>query len=219
MHSSVSSAFCTVKPRNLRRMSELHERLKKARLSAGIETAAAAVERFGGQYFQHENGTRGFRAATGEKYARAFRVSFDWLMNGKGEMLGSANSVQRGIPIVGKAAAGPDGSYVFPFAEGAHDVLEPFDPDSTIVTIVEGTSMVPRFMPGEKVVWGRVAQDPTPFVNKQVLAQLKEDGQMIKILRRSQSKGRWDLHSLNPAFDPIEGVELEWVRPFEGLRA
>jgi hypothetical protein len=38
-------------------------------------------------YAGHENGSSGFRAPTGAKYARKFRVSFDWLMNGRGSML------------------------------------------------------------------------------------------------------------------------------------
>lgn len=68
---------------------ELHERLTAARLAAGFTSAADAAEALGvvySTYAGHENGSSGFRPATGEKYARKFKVRFEWLMRGAGSM-------------------------------------------------------------------------------------------------------------------------------------
>jgi phage repressor protein C with HTH and peptisase S24 domain len=63
------------------------ERLKAARQAAGFENAADAARRFGwaqSTYFGHENGSRGFRADTASEYARAFKVTQEWLLFGRG---------------------------------------------------------------------------------------------------------------------------------------
>lgn len=67
---------------------ELHERLAHARELAGYDTPTEAADALGVNrptYYGHENGSRGFRAPTARKYADFFRVSFDWLLNGRGE--------------------------------------------------------------------------------------------------------------------------------------
>ena len=63
------------------------ERLKWARENRGYETAADAAAAMGippPTYAGHENGSRGFRADSGERYAQFFAVNFAWLMTGKG---------------------------------------------------------------------------------------------------------------------------------------
>lgn len=37
----------------------------------------------------HENGSRGFKLKSAERYARFFRVDLNWLLTGKGSMSGS----------------------------------------------------------------------------------------------------------------------------------
>lgn len=72
---------------------DLHERLKAAREYAGFESATLAAEALGVRYptyAGHENGSSGFRSATGEIYARKFKVRFEWLMRGRGPMIESA---------------------------------------------------------------------------------------------------------------------------------
>jgi hypothetical protein len=67
---------------------ERYERLQHARELAGYETATDAANALGvavPTYGGHENGFRGFRADSGQRYAQFFRVSFEWLMTGKGE--------------------------------------------------------------------------------------------------------------------------------------
>jgi len=99
-------------------MNTLSERLKKARLDAGYDTARIAAERMGvsyDTYVQHENGTRGFPAKKAEFYAKAFNISFAWLMTGKGDARNHLDSRSnnanplpqtRTVPIVGDVQAG-----------------------------------------------------------------------------------------------------------------
>ncbi|KQS86957.1 hypothetical protein [Rhizobium sp. Leaf383] len=66
---------------------ELHERLMRARIDAGFETAVQAAAAVGvpyPTYAGHENGSSGFRADKGEIYAKKFKVRFEWLMSGVG---------------------------------------------------------------------------------------------------------------------------------------
>lgn len=65
---------------------EIHDRLRQARIDAGYEHAQDAAEAFGWSpvtYRSHEAGERGIRKPVAEKYARALRVSFDWLYLGR----------------------------------------------------------------------------------------------------------------------------------------
>lgn len=81
---------------------ELHERLTAARIAANFETAADAAAALGvvySTYAGHENGNSGFRAATGEKYARKFKVRFEWLMRGVGSMKADGQT-EKTDPIV-----------------------------------------------------------------------------------------------------------------------
>ena len=72
-------------------MSEQAKRLRLAR-SAKYESATAAAAAMGvpePTYMGHENGSRGFKLKSAERYARFFRVDLNWLLTGKGSMIGS----------------------------------------------------------------------------------------------------------------------------------
>ncbi|MEM7619524.1 MAG: helix-turn-helix domain-containing protein [Pseudomonadota bacterium] len=63
-----------------------NERLRKARIHAGYSSGRSAAENFNWPkptYGHHENGTRNFSSSDADKYARAFRVSTEWLLLGK----------------------------------------------------------------------------------------------------------------------------------------
>lgn len=72
-------------------MSEFHERLREARIERGFKTLRAACQRFGwneGTAGPHETGHRMPELDTIKDYARAYRVSLDWLINGVGDASG-----------------------------------------------------------------------------------------------------------------------------------
>lgn len=67
-------------------LSFMHDRLRRARLLAGFDTARAAIERFGWKastYRAHENGQNKFRASDAGAYARAYKTSSAWLLFGE----------------------------------------------------------------------------------------------------------------------------------------
>src|ERR1700692_4518702 len=64
-----------------------HQRLRFAREQAGYARASDAARAMGVEeptYLGHENGSRGLSRAAA-RYARFFRVSLDWLIDGRGE--------------------------------------------------------------------------------------------------------------------------------------
>lgn len=68
-------------------MAEPHERLQQARALAGYKSATDAADALGvarPTYYGHENGSRGF-LDDASRYAKFFRVSYEWLSTGRGE--------------------------------------------------------------------------------------------------------------------------------------
>lgn len=197
-------------------MSILNERLKWARKSAGYKSAKAAAARVGSgydTYAQHENGTRGFPASKGTVYARAFGVDFNWLMTGRG----NPRQKPASINIIGKVAAGAEGHFEDDYAMGAGDPITPF-PLEAIALTVEGDSMVPRFNPGEVLIFGPRIDNPESLVGKEVMARLDDGRKMIKVLRRGSVPGLWNLHSINSAHMTIENAHILWVLPLLGMQ-
>lgn len=68
-------------------MKEIADRLQEARKEAGYKTATDAARAFGwneNTYRSNENGQRPPSRQAAVKYARAYRVSVDWLLTGRG---------------------------------------------------------------------------------------------------------------------------------------
>jgi len=89
-------------------MTTSNERLKKARIEAGFETAQAAADKFGWKiesYRHHENGTGGREVSKkmAPKYAKKYGVNLEWLLYGQGEMKRSVKP--EGIPVYGKVGS------------------------------------------------------------------------------------------------------------------
>lgn len=89
-------------------MSEPYERLQRARIDAGFESAREAAMNFGwgiSTYTSHENGQRGLRPDAARRYARAFKVKPEWLLYGAGKTA-SEDAMPVAVPVVGRVAAG-----------------------------------------------------------------------------------------------------------------
>lgn len=70
------------------------DRLLLARRKAGFASASDAAKALGVKeptYMGHENGSRGFKKASAEQYARRFGVSLEWLLTGR-------DATKRGAP-------------------------------------------------------------------------------------------------------------------------
>lgn len=71
-----------------RRMKTMGERLRKARQDARFTSARSAAISHGwtpSTYAAHENGQNDYGAEQAEIYAKAFKVSAEWLLLGKQE--------------------------------------------------------------------------------------------------------------------------------------
>jgi phage repressor protein C with HTH and peptisase S24 domain len=94
------------------RLDAPHQRLRFAREQAGFARASDAARAIGvGEptYLGHENGSRGLSRAA-PRYARFFRVSLDWLIDGRGDFRlagGEARFATTLHPTADAAAATP----------------------------------------------------------------------------------------------------------------
>lgn len=196
-------------------MSDRADRLRKARLERGYGSAAEAARAFDwnpNTYASNENGNATFSYKKARVYALAFGVLPEWLYEGKGPM-----RRRDGVRLIGRVAAG-EGHFEDDYMMGDGEALEPSPIEGRIALRVEGDSMVPRFMPGEVLIFGPRYDDPSSLIGRQVMARLEDGRKLVKILRPGSEPGRFTLYSVNSAYDPIENVALLWALPFQELR-
>ena len=215
-------------------MTDLADRLKRARLAAGYDTATDAAKAFGwnaNTYKSAENGQRSLTRPAAIRYAKAFHVSIDWLLTGRGAMNPTRASGFRHIPIyrwedIGSheplrqqlLLAQPQGVVPVPETE---DISE-----DGFALIVEDDSMLDpegsplSLMPGDKIIIDPAA---TPIAGEIVLVR---DGarRLLRIMHIKTenvdgSPALVELLPLNPAYprrelsgDKIMGVMTMFIR-------
>lgn len=90
--------------------SKIAQRLKSARIAAGHNSVVEMTSNYEwniNTYRSHENGIRGVPAPKAELYARAFGVSIDWLLTGKGKKDGNSRLIPlKLLPVKGKVLGG-----------------------------------------------------------------------------------------------------------------
>jgi hypothetical protein len=87
------------------------DRLTQARKKAGYASAAAAARAFGWNvvtYRAHESGMRDISRDAAQRYRRAYKITLDWLLEGKGTTpdSGLIEPVTMTLPVLGEAQAG-----------------------------------------------------------------------------------------------------------------
>lgn len=143
-------------------------------------------------------------------------VSGRWLFDGTGSRHTTDSDVGPAIPLAGVVSAGAEAVFIDQSdTQAAPEVIRFPLSREHIAFRVSGDSMSPRFMPGERLVFG-APRDPSGLINQEVMAQIKDGPLVVKVLRRGQEPGRWTLWSHNPAHPPIEDASIEWARPLEG---
>lgn len=84
-------------------MDTIGERLGWARAQAGFKNATDAARHFGwneNTYRSHENGAREPKRSIAKQYAKAFKVSFNWLFLGHGEASDKTDPVDAALMSV-----------------------------------------------------------------------------------------------------------------------
>jgi SOS-response transcriptional repressor LexA len=90
------------------------DRLRRARINGGYDSASAAAQAFGwnvNTYVSNENGNAPFSFNKARTYAGAFGVSAEWLYTGAGEPVGVSpmpgmRPISRAVPVIGVVQAG-----------------------------------------------------------------------------------------------------------------
>ncbi|MFN3891962.1 MAG: XRE family transcriptional regulator [Beijerinckiaceae bacterium] len=190
---------------------EFHERLEWARIRAGHSSPRAAAEAFGwnpNTYKSREQGLRGIPDQDEvRKYARAFGVSFVWLLSGEG----SPDRLNV-VPVMGRIGAAAE---IMPEFEqvpddGLFQIEAPFPvPDDAIAFEVQGDSMWPRFDAGDVIICWREGRNIEEIVGWEAAVKTADGKRYLKRILRGAEKGTFDLESHNA--QPIRGVKLEWA--------
>lgn len=191
-------------------MTDVHERLKEARLSAGFETVQEACEAFGFKYptyAGHENGQRGMRADAMARYAKAYNVSVEWLLTGKKSSLTvrGADSVLS-VPIYDIRASAGAGALVEdgeptgyqPYREQELHRLTKADTANLAVIQVAGDSMWETLHDGDKVLVDRTVDR---IVRDGIYILAFEGELLVKRCQRDLENGHVIVKSDNPAYD------------------
>ena len=152
---------------------EVYEKLKQARISAGFEKAAEAARAFGWNevtYRSHENGTRGFRVATANKYARAFNFDVNSLLFPNASTPGGLSRARDDVvevPVLGfRAGMGGGGTVIDEKPRASWPVQRQYlnrirlGSADLIVVEVEGDSMSPTLESGDHVLINRKDKNP-----------------------------------------------------------
>lgn len=201
-------------------MSEMGERLKEARLSAGFKSAMSAAKRHGwapSTYGAHENGQNDFDFGTAERYGKAFKVTPTWLMAGDEAAPRRRDEVpsfsRTEVPLMGYVGAGaivePEFEQVPP--DGFDTVTLPFAvPEGIIALGIRGESMRPAYRDGDAVLVyedQRYATDD--YLGEEAVVRTAEGRRYLKELQRGSKRGLYNLYSHNDRL--IEDRRVEWV--------
>lgn len=191
-------------------MSTPGDRLRKARIAAGFESASDAASRHGwsvNTFKSNENGNAPFSFRKAKEYGRAFGVRPEWLYDGSGAMNASGY-----VPVIGRAGANPDGEVLFATGQGSAEVapIPPGGTDKAVALKVVGHSMRGLADDGSLIYFEDQRTPPTAeMIGKVVVVETEDDEVLVKRLLRGSRPGLFDLESLEGP--PIHDVKIRWA--------
>ena len=194
-------------------MTDLSERLKKARIHAKFRSARQAAIKHGWRYSTyaaHENGQNDYGPDEAKQYGKAFKVNSAWLLTGEGQMALKPNTASAVGYVGGGAEVFPIDDY--PVGDGMEEIeIPPGVPVNAVLVIVRGDSMRPRYFDGEYLFYLRDQRPPSELVGRECVVKLQDGRAFVKVLRNGSRKGRFNLESWNA--DLIEDQAVEWAAP------
>ncbi len=189
-------------------------RLRWARQQHGkYATPTEAARAFGwpvSTYLGHENGDRNPSRLAARRYARAYRVRWEWLLEGDGPSHFGA----RLVPVVGHVAAGAE--MYFESGQGPFGEVErPPGTEGTAVAVeVRGDSL------GPFSGWYAYFDDRRESPSREVIGQLcvvgLADGRILIKRLAARPKAR-HLHLWGAGGEPLQDQRLEWAAPVTAL--
>lgn len=233
----MSNGFSVERYGNLADMSDVSERLTKARIRAGYEKAIDAAQALGvrpSTYYSHENGSIGLRASVADKYARKFKVSLDWLLTGRGDMQPNGAAPYEidvaGLPLLGSIQAGHWLELGFAQEEARVEMVpiirDPRFPHAKQYALrVVGDSMDLDYPDGSIVTCVDFA-DSGMSLGEGLIVHVERQragGQLVEITLKAVELRRGKLclvpHSSNPTWQPIplEDADGETVTIAKGI--
>lgn len=194
------------------------ERLRWARENHGkYKTATEAARAFGWKvstYLGHENGDRMPSRQAAKRYAQAYRVRWDWLLEGEGPP--SAKPMKS--PIIGEVS-GIAAIDFYPREKlGDTSELPPGGGSHTVAVVVRGASMRGIADDDWLVFFDHERRPPTPdLLGKLCVVEIDDGTITLRVLQPGRKKGRYDLESLSaPTLRDrrvIWAARVTWLKP------
>lgn len=198
-------------------MDEPGDRLKQARLAAGFKSIAAAAEAKGfhkQNLGDHEAGRRGIKPEHAEQYARAFKVSPEWIL------LGVDTKKRPTIQVVGYVGAGGTVAFVDSYEKGGglDEIDAPPDcPAGAVAARVKGTSMFPVYNEGDIIVWAERRADIGNFIGQRCVVWTADGRVLIKTIAPGTTRDLFTLVSFNAPSESDVVIEycarILWIKP------
>lgn len=184
-------------------------RLRWARRHHGkYATPTEAARAFGwpvSTYLGHENGDRNPSRGTAKKYARAYRVRWEWMLENEGVPLGNPE-----VPIVGKVSRSTEIIF-YPKAEIRRVVeLPPGGGSDTVAVEVLGGPMRGIADDHWLIYYDNEQRPPSAqLVGKLCVIELRSGAVLLRVLQPGRRKGRFDLES--PTEPTLRDQEVRWA--------
>lgn len=189
------------------RMDTPGERLRWARKRAGYDDGTSAARAFGwvvSTYLGHENGDRNPSRQAAIRYSRAFKIRWEWLLEGDG-VPDEVRTTSSKLKIIGLVGAGGEVNEDYIDELSEVEVNMPLPPD-VVAYQVQGNSMLPRYDPGDIIVVSEIAS-PLDSVLGDIAMVVTGDGKRyLKRVRRGSVQGLFNLESFNA--QTMEDVEI-----------
>lgn len=184
------------------------ERLKWARARAGFDSPRSAAKHFRWNENTHkarEGGLRDYGVDEAKEYARAFKVSWVWLLSGEG-----THERKNIVPIVGLVGLGEEVDYQGNGEADLGRIELPFPvPPDCFGLEARGESQFPRIKSGEVIVGRWSMRSPEEHLGREAIVKVLDGPYLIKTIRRGTEPGRFHLESHNAPLR--EDVEIERV--------
>lgn len=193
------------------------QRLKWARQQHGLyDTPTDAAKAFGwtvSTYLGHENGDRNPSRAAAKRYGRAYRVRWEWLLEGEGSPTPGKPSVRLiGAVGVGASVALYDIPKILEASETPPGALA-----TTSAIAVEGNSMRGIADDGWLIFFDHEQRPPGPgLIGKLCVLQLKSGDILIRTLQPGRKKAHYDLES--PAEQTLRDQKVVWAAPVTWIK-